>query len=293
LSLECRDPIPSLPGDYHRRIRTKIGGKTQQGYFDEAMAWDGIKPARLDELNAYIHNLVTIRGQLANDPDLKESGRMAAFAEYLLSRVYFVVIETRAGLSKTLQIFNAINTAGMDLNGGDVFKIRFYEYLRSLDRHSEEKGVFDRVAALYTTIDEGNKAAGKPVTSMEQILSIARHYVATEASLAQSTRLTAGPTFFDHFFDVSLAMGEREGFHRQKCQNFRLTTELFEKLITLRFDWEQTWAAFGPEARAMNAFIWRNSRVRSRRGGQVVAGGCQRRQGEWCSRRAGTFNALP
>lgn len=256
LSLECRDPIPSLPGDYHRRIRTKIGGKTQQGYFDEAMAWDGIAPPRLNELNAYIRNLVTIRGQLANDPDLKETGRMAAFAEYVLSRVCFVVIETRAGLSKTLQIFNAINTAGMDLNGGDVFKIRFYEYLRSLDRHSDEKGVFDRVAALYTTIDEGNKAAGKPVTSMEQILSIARHYVATEASLAQSTRLTAGPTFFDHFFDVSLAMGERDGFHRQKCRDFRLTVELFEQLIALRFDWERIWAAFRPEARAMNAFIW-------------------------------------
>lgn len=255
LELASGGAILSLPGDYRNRINTKIGGKTQQTYFDEALNWDGITPLRLDELNAYTRNLRLIQSQLASDEDLREPGRLAAFAEYLLSRVYFVVIETRAGLSKTLQIFNAINTAGMDLNGGDVFKIRFYEYLRTLDRRSDEKAVFDRVAALYTTIDERNEAAGKRITGMEQILSIARHYVATEASLAQSTRLFAGPTFFDHFFDVSLAMGEREGFHRQKCQDFRLTVDVFEQLIDRRFEWERIWAAFGPEARAMSTFI--------------------------------------
>jgi hypothetical protein len=48
------------------------------------------------------------------------------------------VIETRAGLSKTLQIFKAINTAGLDLDNTDVFKIRLYEYLSETTENSDD-----------------------------------------------------------------------------------------------------------------------------------------------------------
>lgn len=60
------------------------------------------------------------------------SENIDSFVEYILNDILFVVIETVAGLSKTIQIFNTINTAGLDLNGDDLFKVRLYEYLHDI-----------------------------------------------------------------------------------------------------------------------------------------------------------------
>ena len=49
--------------------------------------------------------------------------------DYIREKLFFVVLETDATLSETLKIFDTINSTGLDLNGADMFKIRFYEYL--------------------------------------------------------------------------------------------------------------------------------------------------------------------
>ena len=61
-----------------------------------------------------------------------------------------VVVETVAGLSKTIKIFNTINTAGLDLNGDDLFKVRFYEYLRDTNKYGED--AFEKISNIYKTI---------------------------------------------------------------------------------------------------------------------------------------------
>ncbi len=252
------ETITSWPNDYRHRITTRVGDGEHQRYFEEGLQWDGHSPFAQPELNLYGRNLVTIRDLVDNAPELVEPGMRAEFAEYLLSRVHFVVIETRAGLSKTLQIFNAINTAGMDLNGGDVFKVRFYEYLR---KQGHGEGIFNEIVALYDKIDRRNREMGRKVTDMERVLAIARHHVVTEAGLSASTRLVAGTTFFDRFFDTTFNLNRWDGFNEELCNAHQLEVGLFDTLIDLRFEWESL--KFSPEGQAMDAFIWRSSRFPS------------------------------
>lgn len=255
-----------LPADYTRRLSTKVGAgvfkEVQQTYLRETLEWDGQSEFPTSELNRYHNNLVMIREMIATVPELEVPGSRSAFVDYLLSKVYFVVIETRAGLSKTLQIFKAINTTGLDLSGGDVFKIRFYEYLRfhDKDKSSErDQETFIQVAKLYDEIEERNDKAGWHIAGMEDILSIARHYVATEADLAHAARLAAGTTFFEHFFDVVINKQTRNGFAREKCEGFKLTLGLIRDLIDVRFRWDEPGSVpYGAEAKAMETFIWRS-----------------------------------
>ena len=244
----------SLPTDYTRRLITHVGGGIQQSYLEAALSWDGVSPFPPDDLNRYQQNLVMIRNLIA--PSLEEDAAidLTGFADYLLSKVYFVVIETRAGLSKTLQIFKSINTTGLDLDGGDVFKIRFYEYLRFFDKDKSserDRETFIEVAKLYDEIEKRNKKAGWRIAEMEHILSIARHYVATEADLAHASRLAAGTTFFEHFFDVVINKQTRNGFAREKCESFTLSLDLIRELIDVRFKWDEQEAA--PSEKEVNA----------------------------------------
>lgn len=249
-----------LPADYTQRLITHVGGGIQQSHLEAALRWDGASPFSNTDLNQYHQNLVIIRNLLTLSHEDAAAIDIEGFADYLLSKVYFVVIETRAGLSKTLQIFKAINTTGLDLGGGDVFKIRFFEYLRFHDKDSSsarDQEIFSEVAKLYDEIDRRNDKAGQRIAEMEHILSLARHYVTTEADLAHAARLTAGTTFFDHFFDVVINRQTRSGFAREKCNNFSLSLDLFRELIDVRFKWDEPGArAFGAEATIMDDLIW-------------------------------------
>ena len=51
--------------------------------------------------------------------------------ETVLSRIYFVEITTKdIPLPQVVNIFNTINTTGLDLNSSDMFKLQYYEYLK-------------------------------------------------------------------------------------------------------------------------------------------------------------------
>jgi len=239
--------------DYRCILTTKVGNGVQQAYFDAALEEAPVVSEQENDLNRYLTNLGVIRDTLAEEEAFGSPEQVIAFAKYLLTRVYFVVIETKAGLSKTLQIFNAINTAGMDLNGGDLFKIRFYEYLRN---RGDAETVFDQVSALYDKIDHFNRDAKKAVVSMEEVLNVARQYVATEAGLAASTRFFAGTTFFDRFFDTVFKMARWEGFKLERCQAFNLRVALIDALIGTLGSWQALASQLSAESRAMEQFIW-------------------------------------
>ena len=243
-----------LPADYRQRLITKIGKGVQQRNLDEALAGRTNNPNADPELNVYLTNFRLLREIIEAVPELDQPKEQVAFIRYIVNMVYFVVIETRAGLSKTLQIFKAINTTGLDLDGGDVFKIRFYEYRRLM---GDGDGVLDTISNLYHQIDERNEQAGRKIARMSDILSIARHYVATEADLSHTARLSAGPTFFEHFFDVAVNRQRKNGFAREKCEKYVLEAKLFEELLQIRFRWElENYPSLSAEAQAMVNFIW-------------------------------------
>lgn len=241
--------------DFPRRLTTAVSGGIQQDYFARTLAdgHDDDEPDR--ELNVYARNLQIIEEHLLDDDEFLDSPELSAqFAEYLSSRVYFVIIETHAPLSKTLQIFDAINTSGMDLDGGDVFKIRYYEYLR--ERRGAPESVFAEICALYERIDRENEKRGRKLVEIGGVLSLAQQILITDYGLSNETRNLAGTTFFERLLDVILGIQQWENFPPQKCERVTLTLGFFNELVDASFAWEDIFPKLRPEAHAMCWFIW-------------------------------------
>lgn len=246
--------------DIGNRIETAVNSGEQQRYLREAMEVD-LRNLPDETQNPYLR-VVPLMQQLLDEAS-GDSGEESSpgtplevvrFAAYLLGRVYFVAIETRASLSKTLQIFDAINTSGMDLNGGDVFKVRYYEYLR-VTRNVEETE-FDRISGLYQSIDERNREAGRTVCEIEQILSLARHILVARHDLPKTLHDYGAAVFFDRFFDTVLCVNEWTNFTLATCRKTDVRLEDLARLIAVRFDWSKDVPRLGPEARSMLDFIW-------------------------------------
>ena len=157
-----------------------------------------------------------------------------ALIDYLRNKIRLVVIETRAGLSKTLQIFNIINTTGLDLNGSDVFKIRFFEYLT--DKHNINQNVFDEISAIYRLIEDIKKADG-PITSMAQIMTIMQSTIVLKYGLNMALIDYGTDRFFEQLFDCLLGINNWAHFNPDKVQqivedrNGPLSIEGLNKLI--------------------------------------------------------------
>jgi hypothetical protein len=135
------------------------------------------------------------------------------FADFMLTRLYFVVIETHAGLSKTLQIFNAINTSGLDLNGTDLFKIRFYEFLTV--KRGASPDVFDAISRLYKEIEDRNREM-KATISMGDILSILQPVIVAKYSLSRELMFYDCDRFYGHLFDTLLKLNDWPEFNPEK-----------------------------------------------------------------------------
>lgn len=241
--------------DLEEKLQTRVSSGQQQVFLMQALRATNAGEHAVAQ-NPYLQNAAVITDILA-EAEAREDGETepldaGAFAEYLLSRVYFVVIETRAGLSKTLQIFDAINTAGMDLNGGDIFKVRFYEYLRK--KGADEK-VFDDISGLYETIDRRNSSFPLRVTWIEEILSLAQHVLIPRHSLPRELHRFAGATYFERLFDVFLGLNVWENFPKEPIQSVEVTIGELAALIEVRFHWQLFIASAGTEARCAFRFI--------------------------------------
>lgn len=150
--------------------------------------------------------------------------------------MYFVVIETCASLSKTLQIFNSINTTGLDLNGGDIFKLRMYEYLRDKRKYDDEKDKpFEKISELYEKIDANNKKLGW-VTNIHDILQIYKYVLITKYNLPKGLYFYATDKFYEELFDTLSNTNRWENF-KNLDKDFKLFLEDLDEIIHTRYLW--------------------------------------------------------
>lgn len=153
------------------------------------------------------------------------------FCHYLFKNVLFVVIETSAGLSKTIQIFNTINNTGLDLNGSDLFKIRMYEYLR--DVKGEDETVFEKIQNVYNLIDVYNEKYRKSF-GMDTMLDLYKNILITKYDLSISLYSYRWDTFFDRLFDALLGINEKDNF--KNLNGLELSLDVLKEIIKLRYD---------------------------------------------------------
>ena len=234
-------------------LQTRVNNGKQQDYLDEFLKSDLEKADCL--LNPYFRNGLILKEVIEDeirldlDNNLFDSSR---FILYLISKVYFVVIETYAGLSKTLQIFNSINTTGLDLNGGDIFKIRMYEYLTSKRKYGEL--AFEEISKLYEKIDEYNRSVNSQIIDIRGVLSIYQYLIIAKYNLPLTLYSFATDTFFERLFDTIFKINLWEHF-RGNIDNIELSIEEIDKIIEIRFEWERMNYPSAESACAMH-FLW-------------------------------------
>lgn len=187
-------------------------------------------------LNPYSSNANIIWGTFEDFLQNKEESfefSIEKFCDYLFEQVCFVVIETSAGLSKTIQIFNTINNTGLDLNGSDLFKIRMYEYLH--DIKFEDETIFKKIQGLYTLVDEQNKQHATEF-SMGTMLEIYKNVLITEFNLSNVLYSFGWETFFDRLFDSLLGVNEWE--HFKNLNGLELSLDVLKDIIEMRYEKE-------------------------------------------------------
>lgn len=236
---ENSDSLQKISFDW---LETRVNNGEQQKLMSEFLNLPFNEILEIETQNRYIHNARLINNFI--ELELKEENgtiidlSIDDFVNHLLTNVYFVIIETHAGLSKTLQIFNAINTTGLDLNGGDVFKIRMYEYMRDKQNYGEE--AFELISELYAKIDSENKSKGYNIT-INQILTSYQKLLIARYRLPAALYEIGTETFFDRLFDTLFSINEWKNFSKVRAEEFVLNLQEIRELLDLHILWETTY----------------------------------------------------
>ena len=125
--------------------------------------------------------------------------------KFMLDNVYFVKLTTEEmELSDVVSVFNTINTTGLDLNASDIFKFKYYDYLRKNDN---TKPWMERINECYKLIEDGNnelhglEGRTEPIMlSMSAALDIYKHIICAEFGWGFSEVSKSNLKFFDELF---------------------------------------------------------------------------------------------
>ncbi len=212
-------------------FRTSVNKRAAQDDWDEALEFlsrmeldsaDEEVP-EIQQSNPYIANariIVSLLRELASRDDEADdtssvSGEVfAAYMErlwtFLVTDIRIVVIETRAGLSKTLKIFDTINSSGLDLGSEDLFKVRFYEYRQKL---GDGEDAFDRISEIYERVAEYNRhPCNGTMLSMSSVLATYQRSLIAKHGMNVAAFSLSQERFFSELFDTVLDVYEWDDF---------------------------------------------------------------------------------
>ena len=160
------------------------------------------------------------------------------FVDYIFNRIYFVVVETKASLSQIVKIFNSINTAGLPLSSGDLFKLQMSEYLKlKSNENLTQDQAFVKVDELYKKITEENNVHKKEYT----ILTILRYYqyfLIAKHKLPRVLYRFSVEKFYDNLFETLFGVREWEHFTKAKEHKVEIKYNEILKMIDVVYEWD-------------------------------------------------------
>ncbi len=214
-------------------LQTKVNNGSQQIFLEELLRTQ-MEDLTENTTNMYIRNafhIKTLLNQLIEiEPDiLFEAFNVDNFIQYLNEKVIFVQIRINAGLSKTLQIFDTINTSGLSLAGSDIFKLRMYEYMERAD------GAFERISEVYERIERYNNLNGRKETDINGILMLYQNILISKYDMPTVLHDYSQDRFFDELFETKFKISQQPNF--SKAKEVVLDLEEIKRLIDVRFQW--------------------------------------------------------
>lgn len=218
-----------LGEDYTSLLRSAVDAGSAQRDWDEFNSFDLTKDNG-SSLNNYLVAARIIRRWIT---EALPENQSAAFVEYVKQSLYFVSIQTAASISKTLQIFNVINTSGMDLNTSDLFKIRFYDYLTKNTGPDED--AFNAISACYKKVADYNRRKGWVALSMDEVLAFLQQILVAKFELGAELFEMSSQRFYERLFDTLLGEREWQGFAHKGIsvgiEDFQRVVDCFEQLL--------------------------------------------------------------
>ena len=231
-------------------LHTNVNNYKEDVYLQEFCNIIHLEDLNVGSNNVYIRNCHTIQKEFekvsTNDEGIRyEFFDIDDFCAFLFTSIYFVAVETVAGLSKTIKIFNTINTAGLDLNGDDIFKVRLYEYLH--DKRGDSEEVFNQIGERYerikvineTWIRAGNN--GNLVNPWE-VRDVYKDYIISRFDLEKPSNLypMATDTFFEKLFDILLDVQGHDEFGKDVKDKVVLSLEELDSVIDAIAEWNKS-----------------------------------------------------
>lgn len=159
-----------------------------------------------NESSKYYKNRKLLKKEVEHfEKEFKEkNGLYTELKNFVLDNVYFVKLTTEGmDLSEVVSVFNTINTTGLDLNATDIFKVRYYNYLRGIDK---TKDWMEEINSCYERIDKSNNELGKDGRTdqtkfdMGWVLDIYKHIICAEFGWGFSEVSKSNQKFFDELF---------------------------------------------------------------------------------------------
>lgn len=244
----------NIPTDW---LYSKVNDGVAQLNLEEVLGSDYSSLLLLGNYNPYARAKKLILESL-NNWSISDSDEgdfdILNFQHYIRKQVYFVCIETKATLSKTLKIFESINATGMDLNAGDLFKVNFYEYLRVKKNKSES--IFDQISNIYAEIDLANKKSTTGhVTDINDILDIYRYILISKYDLPKSLYGLGIGTFYERLFNKIINGVKSEGFS-EAANKVDLSLEDLVSILRLRIKWHNSFGLSAEVDMAYYFIVW-------------------------------------
>ena len=219
-------------------LESRVNKGKEDEFLSEAMSFDSLEILNNDcSSNKYLENIKLIK-ETFEELDFPFEC-YADLLKYIKDNIWFVVITTKAGISKTLEIFNTINTAGLDLNGGDLFKVRLYEYLK--DKRGEDQ--FDGIDSLYNQIKESNLEwrinHNFDLVNVDMVRDVYKTYLITKFDLPKSMYEWGTDRFYDTLFDVCLDVAPHQELNTNKAHGVVLCLEDLQKVKDAIIRWNK------------------------------------------------------
>lgn len=142
--------------DGHQRITTlyllleALHGTPVIEYKNIIQGYTSIKPEAIRKDRAYTDNYDYICKYFSNTSEEYKSLLRA----FIYDKVSFISITIKdcSSIEDTLNIFNTLNTTGLQLQVKDIFKIKFAEYLKNKNFNGDDYGVFERINKAYEDV---------------------------------------------------------------------------------------------------------------------------------------------
>ena len=197
--------------DYTSNLRTVVNAGSAQRDWDDFREFFNEGFGHKFPLNKYVQASEIIKSWLKSRTEDSEWVSKEELVDYIEKSLYFVVIQTKAGISKTIQIFNVINTAGMDLDASDLFKIRFYEYLTKTS--GPDEAIFAGISRCYQTVADYNREIGDEAIPMSKVISFFQKVLVAKFALNTELFSMSAQRFFEQLFDCLLEGKKWSGFY--------------------------------------------------------------------------------